>query len=1075
MPDTTRCAECGVPLPAYWPKGLCTLCAIEGALDMSHAGSQVRQAEAPPAPADPQAPQSVVENALLGSFGDYDLLEEIARGGMGVVYKARQSKLGRIVAVKMIQAGPRSGKEFVRRFRTESAAAAILQHPHIVAIHDVGVHEGLHYFSMDYVEGRNLAQRVGQQPLAANKAAWYVEIIAQAIDYAHERGILHRDLKPSNVLIDSNDQPRITDFGLARRLDGESSLTMTGQVLGSPSFMPPEQAGAKRGKVGRPSDVYALGGILYYLLTARAPFQADSLEHTITQVINAEPVSPRLLNPSVPRDLETITLKCLEKEPSRRYQTARELADELGRVLRHEPIRARPITQPEKLWRWCRRKPALATALGFALAALLIGLVTTSWQWRRAERLAESERDGRIAGQRQLYVAAMNLAQAAWEQNHVSRTRKLLNETVNAPERGFEWYYWERQMHLELRTLRGHTGPILAVAYSPDGRRIVTGSADETARVWDAETGQESLRLEGHTASVRAVAFSRDGERIVTGSWDRTVRVWETATGRLLHSIVANGKEVFSVAFSPDGQRIVSGGQEAKARVWDANSATELFPLEGHTSLVWAVAFSTDGERIVTGSWDQTVKMWDAKTGQELRTFIGHRGAVLSVAFSPDGQRVVTGGQDHRAKVWDAANGTVLFTLKGHTAAVLSVSFSQDGKRILTSSDDQTARVWDAASGEELRVFKGHGSRIGSAALSPDGQRIVTGGGAVRFAPDGIAFNPTTGDDQAAKVWDASDAREVLTLSGHEKDVVSVDVSADGRFVASASFDGTARVWDIRTGQEVSRMTGHKAPVRGVAFFPDGKRIVTSGFDGTARIWDIASQREIHQLQGHTAEVFSVAVSPDSRWIATSGWDHTVRVWDAVTGQQRHKFDEPAPSVFAVTFSPDSRQVGCGNVSGMVRRWDPDSGREYPGFRDSRNIWSLAFSRDGRRIVTGSHGLIAKVWDAASGQQQITLEGHAAHIHAAVFSPDGRRIVTGSADHTAKLWDAVTAKELLTFKGHGDTVFSVAFSPDGKRIVTGSGDRTIKVWQAASEEQVAKWKEEERTRAAVAAAPVTPQ
>src|SRR4030095_5271179 len=359
------------------------------------------------------------------------------------------------------------------------AAAAILQHPNIVAIHDVGVHDGRHYFSMDYVEGQSLAQLVGQQPLAPTRAARYLELIAAAIHYAHERGILHRDLKPSNVLIDASDQPRITDFGLARRLDGDSSLTMTGQVLGSPNFMPPEQAGGKQGKVGRPSDVYALGGILYYLLTARAPFQADSLEHLISQVLHAEPVAPRLLNPSVPRDLETITLKCLEKEPSRRYQTAQELADELGRFLRHAPIRARPITPPEKLWRWGRRKPALATALGFALSALVIGLATTSWQWRRAEGMAVKERHERERAEtgesnlvHQLYVANMNLIQAAWEQNNVSRVRQLLDETATAPGRGFEWFYWQRQLRQELKTLRGHTGPILSVAYSPDGRQI---------------------------------------------------------------------------------------------------------------------------------------------------------------------------------------------------------------------------------------------------------------------------------------------------------------------------------------------------------------------------------------------------------------------------------------------------------------------------------------------------------------------------------------------------------------------------------------------------------------------------
>jgi hypothetical protein len=537
---------------------------------------------------------------------------------MGVDYKARQRKHDRIVAVKMILAGPLAGKEFVQRFRTESAAAAILQHPNIVAIHDVGLHDSHHYFSMDYVEGQNLTQLVGQQPLPPARAAGYLKFIAEAIHYAHERGILHRDLKPWYVLVDSSGQPRITDFGLARRLDGESSLTMTGQVLGSPNFMPPEQAGGKQGKVSRPSDVYALGGILYYLLTARAPFQADSLEQVISQVLHADPVSPRLLRPSLPRDLETITLKCLEKEPSRRYQTAQELADELGRVLHHEPIRARPITQPEKLWRWCRRKPALATALGFALAALAIGLATTSWQWRRAERLVESERQERIAGQRQLYVATMNLAQAAWEQNQVSRAKQLLEDTATAPERGFEWYYWQRQMHRELKALRGHTGPILAVAYSPDGRQIVTASADRTAKVWDAASATGLLTLSGHTDPIRSVVFFADGQRIVTGSWDQTARVWDAATGESLHILKGHRKWILSVAVSANGRRIATGSLDHTARIWDATTGNFLLEFTNHAHGVWAVAFSPDGQRVVSGSWDKTARVWDANSGKEL-------------------------------------------------------------------------------------------------------------------------------------------------------------------------------------------------------------------------------------------------------------------------------------------------------------------------------------------------------------------------------------------------------------------------------------------------------------------------
>src|SRR5512134_3247063 len=352
MPDTKRCAECGTPLPAYWPKGLCAQCALDGALEMTNAASL----------ASPQPRQASAEDAPLGSFGDYDLLEEIARGGMGVVYKARQRNLGRVVAVKMILAGPLAGKELVQRFRTESAAAAILQHPNIVAIHDIGVQEGRHYFSMDYVEGQNLTQLVGTEPLPPGKAALYVERIARAIHYAHERGILHRDLKPSNVLVDSaTDQPRVTDFGLAKRLDKDTELTLSGQMLGSPNYMPPEQAAAHRGLVGKRSDVYSLGAILYHLLTGRPPFVAPTVAETLQQVQTAEPVSPTLLNPHLPRDLTTICLKCLEKDPAWRYQTAQELADDLGRWLRKEPIQVRPVSRPEKVWRWCRRKPLVAS------------------------------------------------------------------------------------------------------------------------------------------------------------------------------------------------------------------------------------------------------------------------------------------------------------------------------------------------------------------------------------------------------------------------------------------------------------------------------------------------------------------------------------------------------------------------------------------------------------------------------------------------------------------------------------------------------------------------------------------
>ncbi|MEK7685478.1 MAG: serine/threonine-protein kinase [Verrucomicrobiota bacterium] len=385
-PGDRRCCKCGARLDNRRAGDVCLSCALENAVapqstadaTSTEVGGGTDRPEPSPA-------------SRLGSFGDYELLEEIARGGMGVVFKARQASLDRLVAVKMLLFGPLASPEVVQRFRAEAAAAASLQHPNIVVVHEVGFRDGQHFIAMDYVAGRSLADIVRDGPLTARRAAGYVQTIAEAIQYAHERGILHRDLKPSNVLLDEHDQPKVTDFGLAKRLDKDTELTLSGQVLGSPNYMPPEQAAAHRGLVGKRSDVYSLGAILSHLLTGRAPFVAPTVPETLQQVQNAEPVSPTILNPVVPRDLKTICLKCLEKEPARRYETAQELADELGRFLADKPILARPVSRPEKVWRWCRRKPLVASLIAATVVAILLGFAGVLWQWRRANFNARAE------------------------------------------------------------------------------------------------------------------------------------------------------------------------------------------------------------------------------------------------------------------------------------------------------------------------------------------------------------------------------------------------------------------------------------------------------------------------------------------------------------------------------------------------------------------------------------------------------------------------------------------------------------------------------------------------------------
>src|SRR6266516_2795856 len=441
MIEQSQCDKCGTPLPTGATSAECPNCL----LGLGLASVQVLSV-ADDSPTHVSAEAAPSAHAAVRSFGDYEVLEEIARGGMGVVYKARQKSLNRFVAIKMILAGQFAGKQMTQRFRGEAAAAGTLQHPNIVAIHEIGMHEGRHFFTMDYVEGQNLSQLVGTRPLPLKHAARYVKLLAEAIHYAHQQGILHRDLKPSNVLVDASDQPRITDFGLAKRFDDSQpstinpQLTLTGQMLGSPNFMPPEQASSQRGKVGRHSDVYGMGAILYHLRTARPPFQAESFESVIAQLLNNEPMSPRLLNSSVPPDLETICVKCLQKEPSRRYQSAQELADELGRFLGGKPIHARPVSRVERAWRWCGRNRPLAltgAVVIILLVTLAIGSPIAAFRINRERLRAEVARQNEtqlrqqaqaqeLVSRQNSYAADISATFYALDQGNLGLARRLL-------------------------------------------------------------------------------------------------------------------------------------------------------------------------------------------------------------------------------------------------------------------------------------------------------------------------------------------------------------------------------------------------------------------------------------------------------------------------------------------------------------------------------------------------------------------------------------------------------------------------------------------------------------------------
>ncbi len=585
---------------------------------------------------------------------------------------------------------------------------------------------------------------------------------------------------------------------------------------------------------------------------------------------------------------------------------------------------------------------------------------------------------------------------------------------------------------LWLRSLEGHTGSVEAVAVSPDGRFIVSGSWDNTLKVWDTDSGRLLRSLEGHTSGVKAVAISPDGRWIVSGSEDQTLKVWEADSGRLLRSLEGHTAEVTAVAVSPDGRWVVSGSRDRTLKAWDATDGRLLRSLKGHTGQVTAVAVSPDGCFIVSGSVDRTVKVWEADSGRLLRSLEGHTGQVTAVAVSPDGRWIVSGSEDHTLKVWDAASGRLLRSLAGHMGSVEAVAVSPDGRWIVSGSNDHTLKVWEADSGRLLRSLAGHSGSVTAVAVSPDGRTIVSGSA-----------------DRMVKVWEADSGRLLHSLEGHTGQVMAVTVSPDGRFIVSGSVDHTLKVWETDSGRLLCSLAGHIDRVTAVAVSPDRRFTFSGSGDRTVKVWDVVSERLLRSLEGHTGAVKAVAVSLDRHWIVSGSNDHTLKVWDASDGRLRLSLEEHTTWVNAVAVSPDGRWIVSGSLDHTLKVWDASDGRllrSLEGHTDG--VHAVAVSPDGGTIVSGADDRTVKVWDANDGRLLRSLEGHTSGVHAVALSPDGRFIVSGTADGAVRVWEVASGCLQCSVDGHKGWVNAVALSPDRRWIVSGANDGTVKVWDA---------------------------
>jgi WD40 repeat protein/predicted Ser/Thr protein kinase len=981
--------------------------------------------------------------------GHYRILRRIAEGGMGTVYEAEQDEPRRTVALKVMRPGLDS-PPLRKRFTQEARILGRLHHAGIAQVYDAGATaDGRLYFAMELIHGLPLGQHVRLQGLTAPARLELVARVCDAVEHAHQQGVIHRDLKPANILVDDSGQPKVLDFGVAHATGGglldTTTHTRTGQILGTLSYMSPEQLAGDPQAIDARSDVYALGVILYELLADRLPLRLDHLPlpEVVRVVREVEPSRLGSVNTAFRGDVETIVGRALAKDKARRYASAGELAADLRRHLHHEPIAARPPSALYQLRKFARRHKALVAGVLAVFAALLVGtVVSVLFAWRAAENAAVAAENAAVAQEEkreatyQAYRARLAAAVAALSNNDVADAARQLDDAPKAL-RGWEWRHLSSRLDDSADMVRLRPGDPALLLSGPEGLRV--GTFTGTGLRFRDENGREfpERPFPSLAGEHFALAGPATGWLLAATEKGRLVRLRDR-TGRVVGTIKPRkGGEVNHIALSPDRTRVAVAQFSVdliRIGIYDTSSGEEQATCTGTRGQLFALAFSPDGRRLAAGGDDPLIRIWDAATGKQLTEWRGHTSKVLSIAFRHDGSRLVTAGHDGTVRQWDARTGhEVEPPYDRHTAEVFAAVYSPDGQRVASAGADRTVRLWRAKGRHDQAVLRGHTGSVVDLAFSRDGRRLVS-------ASYDIA---TSQGDGTVRFWEAAPEVTLPVLAGHTLYVYPVAYSPDGRWIASGAWDKEVRLWDAATGEACARLP-HPGIVRALAFTSDGARLVSGGEDnGELLVWDLSNAR-ISRRVTTGATVESLALTPDGARIAAGSYLKTgFTIWDFATGR---KIGTGAGVPFA--FSPDGKWLAGRDADGKaVVLWDAHTFRPAVHLREhTRQINSVTFDRAGGRLVSASSDHTVRLWDAATGRCLRVFEGHTDEVFTAVFHPDGRRIASGGRDRAVWLWDPASGKEVAHLPGHTSYIWSLAFSPDGKTLTSGSGDSTVRLW-----------------------------